>query len=656
MKRKIIGMLLLLLISGQFTRAISVRFPNLTGVVGDTLTVPMYVDDDLTGNNVLSFQFNIGYSSSAVKLLGVYSNGTISSSFNDLSVHNGLNYFTIIGAGSSPLTGKGVLVNVKLLLLYSGTYLQFNNGQTDNYFNEGLPGMTFSYGYISITPKPVIYVSPSTVTMNVGDIQQFNASGGTAPYTWSVSDNTIASIAPDGKLTALKNGIVQVTAIDAKGYSGSSGNIDCRSYAVMIRDTSFYQNNYIEIPVLIQNFDATPMLAGKFVFSFNQNVIAIDSLVMANSILAGKVSLEFSKQSGKATVTFAGTTGISTSGTLFKLRFKIADIPYNASYISIDEALLNEVYVPKLRNGYFSVKAFPTLYINPSSTEMFTGDNKQFTVTGGTAPYTWEVENTTLATTTATGYLTAQSGGNTKLWVQDVYGAKTSCPLTIWDTWVNVRDSTAVISGGVLTLPIDLGNVPAGKGVFSLSGKAYSGFSKIDSIRVVNVGTLTHNWAMANKTQKNQASFAMSGTVPITTAGKIAFVKIFFNLSIQTGDAFYLDCNELILNEGSPNVKVKSGYLSIKNIISGLDKSEFVPKVSAYPIPATDELNISIPTEFRTSGISVLDLSGKIISSTVITNFTESPFVLHIESLSKGFYLLKLQNQNNTVLLKFLKN
>ncbi|HEY6913187.1 MAG TPA: hypothetical protein VI413_00810, partial [Paludibacter sp.] len=171
MKRKIIGILVLLLLSGQFARAILVRFPNLTGVVGDTLTVPMYVDDDLAGNNVLSFQFNIGCSSSAVKLLGVYSTGTISAPFNTLSVKTGTNYFTIAGAGSSSLSGKGILLNLKLVLLASGTYLQFNNGKTDNYFNEGLPVMTFTNGYITISPKPVIYVSPSTVTMNVGETQ-----------------------------------------------------------------------------------------------------------------------------------------------------------------------------------------------------------------------------------------------------------------------------------------------------------------------------------------------------------------------------------------------------------------------------------------------------------------------------------------------------
>jgi hypothetical protein len=655
MKRKIIGILFLFLLSGQFAQAILVRFPNLTGVVGDTLTVPLYVDDDLTGSNVISFQFNIAYSSSAIKLLGVNSSGTISSTFNGLSVNDGLNYFKVAGAGTSPLVGKGVLFNVKFVLLASGTYLQFQNTQTDNFFNEGSPAMTFTIGYISIASKPVIYVNPSTAILNVGDTQQFSGSGGTAPYAWTVSDNSIATIDSNGKLTALKNGTVKVTGTDSKGYFGISGIIDCRSFAVNIRDTSFYQNNYIEIPILIQNFDATPVLAGKFSFSFSPNVITFDSLITANSILVGKASVEFSKQSGKAVVSFAGTTGIVNSGTLFKLRFKIADIPSAASYITFDEALLNEVYVPKWRNGYFSIKPLPTIYISPGSAEMFTGDNKQFSVSGGTAPYTWEVENPLLATTTGAGYLNAKSGGITKLLVKDYFGSKTSCTVTIYDTWANVRDSSAVVNQRVISLPIDLGNVPAGKGIISLSGKAYSSFAKIDSMKVENAGTLTSNWQIANKTLKNQSNFAMSGTVPITNGGKIAFIKIYFSPTIQVGDAFYIDCNEFILNEGNPNVKVKSGYLSIKSIISAVDNTEYIPMISIFPVPASDKLNITIPTEFRTSSISVLDLSGKIILSTSIDNFGEQHFVLPIELLRKGFYMLKLQNQHYTKLLKFIK-
>ena len=654
MKRKILGLLLLLFVA-QFGRAIQVRFPSLTGVVGDTLTVPLYVDDDLSGSNVVSFQLDIGYTSSNVQILGISSVGTVSNSFGTLSVKNSINHFSITGAGTSALTGKGILLNVKLVLLSSGSSLQFLNGVTSNYFNEGNPVMTFTNGYISISAKPIIYVSPSTVIMNVGEVQQFSGSGGTAPYSWSVSDNTLATIAADGKLTAIKNGLVKVVATDNKGYKGESAFIDCRSFSAAIRDTSFYQNNFIEIPVILTNFDATPMLSGKFTFSFAQSVVSIDSVVIANSILASKANVQVLKSNGKTTVSFAGTTGITASGVLFKLRFKIADAPSGGTYINIDEALINESYVPKVRNCYFFIKPLPALYISPGSNEMFAGDSKQFTVSGGTQPYTWSVENNTTASTSTSGNVTALSGGNTRIIVKDVFGSNTSANLTIYDTWVNVRDTSAIVTQKSITIPIDLGNLPAGKGLFSLSGKAASSFPKIDSIKIINSGTLTNNWQLANKTMKNQANFAVSGTVPITNSGKIALIRIYLNSSIQVGDAFYVDCNELLLNEGNPNVKVKSGYVTIKSIISGINDANYKSNISIYPIPAKTELFINLPAAFSSSEISILDLSGKTLITNILKNYSAEKYIFPIESLGEGFYLLKLQNQQNVEILKFIK-
>ncbi len=651
MRQKSIILLFLLLLAGQYSQAILVRFPTLTGVVGDTLTVPLYVDDDLTGKGVMSFQFDIGYTSTNVRFLGASTVGTISSGFNELTVKTNVDYSTIVGAGSAALTGKGILLNIKLVLLYSATSLVFRNTTTSNYFNEGNPIMTFTNGYISINAKPVIYVSPATAVLNIGESQQFSTWGGTTPYTWSVSDNTMATITTGGLLKVLKSGLVKVIAKDAKGYQGESGNIDCRSFMATFRDTSFYQNNYIEIPLDFKNLDATPMLAGKFVFSFTESVISFDSLIIANSILAGNASVERSKQAGKVTVSFAASQAIINSGTIFKLRFKIADIAGGASSITIDEAIINETQIPKWRNGYFTIKALPAIYMSPGSAEMYSGDKKQFTVSGGTAPYTWEVENPSMATTTSNGYLTAISGGVTKLLVKDTYGSKTSCPITIYDTWVNVRDSLVILSQQLLTLtlPIDLGIIPEGKGVFSLSGKAMSSFAKIDSIKVNAMGTLTENWQLVNRFNKNQSTFALSGVNPITLAGKIANIVFYFNKTLAVGDAFYVDCNELMLNEGSPNVKVKSGYITIKSIVSEL-KDVQNERISVFPNPTIS--NIQLKGIEGKANLSLFGIDGKLL---ITKQFTENE-AISVSSLPKGIYTLKIQTATGVVEKKLVKN
>ncbi|MDD5185419.1 MAG: T9SS type A sorting domain-containing protein, partial [Paludibacter sp.] len=270
-------------------------------------------------------------------------------------------------------------------------------------------------------------------------------------------------------------------------------------------------------------------------------------------------------------------------------------------------------------------------------------------------PYTWEVENATLANTTNDGYLTAVSGGNTHLLVKDVNGAKGSCTLSIFDTWVSVRDSNTAVSQQTITIPLNLGTLPSGKGIFALSGKVTSSFSKIDSIQVNTLGTLTQNWQLANKNGKNQTNFALSGTTAITNGGKILNIKIYFNSTILVGDAFYLNCTDLLLNEGSPNVKVNSGYISINNVPTKINETQ-KNDVSIFPVPVKDNLIVSLTPDYSSSVISVLDLSGKTILSTTLNNYQEKQFLLPVESLSEGFYILKLQNAKQSIVLKFTKN
>ena len=656
MKRKIIMALLLILGVGQFLGAIQVRIPNLAGVVGDTLTVPLYVDDDLTASNVIAYQFAISYSNTDVQLLDVNTTGTISSGFMDLSIKKYSGYFTVAGAGSTPLTGKGVLLNIKLVLIGNSNYLQFQNGVTSNYFNEGTPVLTLTYGYITISPKPVINVSPGSGIYNIGETQQFSTWGGTSPYSWSVSDNNIASISADGMLTILKSGLVKVISTDSKGYHGESGNMDCRSFRANVRDTSFYQNNYVDIPVSLDNLDGTTMLAGRFAFTYDENIISFDSLITTNSILSGNANFEYKKQSGRVIISYAASKGIVSSGQLFKFRFNIANISGGATYISFEDATINETLVPKSRNGYFSIKPLSTLYLSSTGgVEMFSGEDKQYSVSGGTAPYVWTVDNTSLATINSSGKLTAISGGNTRVHVKDVYGAQAISVVTIYDTWVNVRDSSAIIDHLVLLLPIDLGSNSTNKGIVSISGNASSQFSKIDSIQILNSATLTNSWLVANKTGKNQNNFAMSTAVPLVNTGKILNFKIFFNNTLAIGDAFYMDCTNLLLNEGSPTVKVKSGYVTIKSLSTGLENPLNVP-VSIYPNPVNKELFINLNDEMSVSVISVLDVSGKTILSRTLDNYGAKQFVFPVQQLEEGFYLLKLQSQKGNVLLKFIKH
>ncbi len=76
---------------------------------------------------------------------------------------------------------------------------------------------------LTILSPSIVVSTTATLIQALGATVQIDASGGTAPYTWSVNDTTQATIiATTGELSPLKIGTIAVTAKDSNGYTGVS--------------------------------------------------------------------------------------------------------------------------------------------------------------------------------------------------------------------------------------------------------------------------------------------------------------------------------------------------------------------------------------------------------------------------------------------------
>lgn len=237
-----------------------------------------------------------------------------------------------------------------------------------------------------------VLVAPDTASLRINDSQLFTVAGGTAPYTWSVSDTTLASIDSTGLLTALAIGTVQVTAIDANGVSDSSGN-------VIISDIAITPNTALLTVGESLQFNATGGAAPYSWSSGNLTVATIDATGLLTAVGAGITA-----------VTVTDVNGIAVT------------------------------------SGNIEVRE---ITVNPQTANVTIGGNQQFSATGGTAPYSWTVSDSTVATIdSASGLLTGIAVGTVVITATDADGIEgSSGVVTVSDNHViTVTPNTASVS------------------------------------------------------------------------------------------------------------------------------------------------------------------------------------------------------------------
>lgn len=184
--------------------------------LGQTVAVPITVTS-LTGLGIRAGQFKLSWFNNTVASYGVTTPpGTLLNGWGTVSIGGSSNQCTVDFAGSTDLNGSGVLCYVTFT---ASTVTSGSSGLTlsNAIFNESLVAKTTN-GSITVSPLPVIGVSPDQVTLLAGQTQQMTVSGSPSlPLTWTVLDPAVASIGPTGLLTALHSGVTQVRATDNIG-------------------------------------------------------------------------------------------------------------------------------------------------------------------------------------------------------------------------------------------------------------------------------------------------------------------------------------------------------------------------------------------------------------------------------------------------------
>jgi hypothetical protein len=102
-------------------------------------------------------------------------------------------------------------------------------------------------------------------------------------------------------------------------------------------------------------------------------------------------------------------------------------------------------------------------------------------------------------------------------------------------------------------------------------------------------------------------------------------------------------------------VYIESGSVSLAsttNPSSVVGKTTESLKVSAYPNPVTDKLNIQLPENLAGSKISLVNTSGQLVFGGVLNNAYTT---IDMANMPGGIYLLKIINGSQSSVTKIVK-
>ncbi len=315
-------------------RAIRMDIEELSVWPADTFYIPVKLEL-APGTTVYSGRFDLAHSTGLAGL----EMDIVAGDFSVLiEKHVKSGRMIVSFASTSGITGNGVLCYLSFRANYSGNqYIRFENMR----FNETLLAWTAkSTYYINVKSLPVLSISPNSGTLMWGDILKINVYNGTAPYTWSVSNPSLASIDLQGNLTTITGGEVRVTATDANGATKTSGLFIITDHHVSIYSTDGTLDAETRVPLLTSSLPS-----GKVIFGYKAGISFNDTdldFIRAEAVSGG--GLIESTQSGN-TVEVAGalSEGVS-SGIVGFLVFQIkSNLALDASTtVSLNSFSANE--------------------------------------------------------------------------------------------------------------------------------------------------------------------------------------------------------------------------------------------------------------------------------------------------------------------------
>ncbi|XWN38427.1 MAG: T9SS type A sorting domain-containing protein [Balneola sp.] len=547
------------------------RFGTEAGFIeGDTVNVSVFSDSSLTGKGALAFTSRITYDDRFAIPIAVKTDSTIikDAGWSLTSNLTDAEEITLAAAGTSELSGSGRLFSIDFVMISPGTAFLYLDRQ-NTFFNERVDDIPIiynnDYGQIYAATKPIINVSlAKSAVIVLGDSVQASVSGQEDPTIWSVTDTSLASVKQNGIVQSKAYGTVGVVAEDNRGIRDTT-DLTILGFELSGKDTTNFQGQ--EASMIIRTTDLTSLNAqsGSFFLNIptsNFEVLSVDK----GTILDAGASLTYGVQNDGISFAFAQTSDIVGEGILLEVKLRFSETQTFFYGASFSDVLINENIDGRGRSFTVRSTSLPSLSIsNNTLPKYLVGDSLQFSVSNNTGPIQWDVTNPDLATIDTSGKLISIKGGSFRVTVEDSIGSEAqSREFTFYDTEVDLADTSMLVSD-TLYYPVFTENVEnSNSSIISAELLFTYTDSQLNYLGYSSTGAETEGWSFAeNQISDNQVKLVGGGANAVSSSGELIYLIFKADTSVNSDRTSFLTLNEVLLNEGSPNVLKSNGQIFI---------------------------------------------------------------------------------------------
>ncbi|MDZ7757115.1 invasin domain 3-containing protein [Rhodohalobacter sp.] len=567
----------LLLFCGFFygnglSQSITISIPDELVDAGDVITIPVSVNEITADDAVLSGEWRFTTSSDLINFQSVSTEGTILDGINS-TFNNTSGNFAF--ASTESVTGSGTILNLTVQVRENA--VKFEEAViniTDGRFNEGEPQLNSESGVVSVRGIELTPKKPSGALIE-GQTFQFSVEGNiTEPVTWSSSDTGIATVSTDGLVEGITPGTVKIFVEDAAGLADSTDffrvePISLQELTLGVSDQTVTQTLTDTVQVLVSDLTGLNITSGQFDLSFTSSKLEILSISTEGTILEGRQAPTVFEDGSQMSIAFADAEPYEGEGALFNIIFRVnRDATGTASFIP-QNVLFNEAYEAETYDGTVTIEDAPEIVINQPENELTIGEGQTYTVvSGGTAPYTWQSDDESIAVINEnTGELEALSRGTVNITATDSEGFESEpVLLKVNDVTISLPD-TNVSDNNIFSLPVQTTDL-TGLGVVAYEIDLDFDDSLLNFESVESAGSISEGLNITSSVEEGVLKIAAAGTSELSGAGDLLYVNFSIPNTVEIGSSGIVNPLRVQFNEpgeNTPTATRRSGIITYES-------------------------------------------------------------------------------------------